>query len=70
MRICGEEVDYGDRLRVTTSYTSPVTMSDSITGVLSVMDVDDDGNETIDIRCGGFDCEIHVRDIVGIEHVE
>ena len=43
-------------------------MSDAITGLQSVMDIDDE-NETIDIRYSGLDCEIIVCDITKVERI-
>ena len=70
MRICGEDIGYGDRVRVTVSHTSAVTGTDSITGPVVDFDVDDDGNDTLDIGYGEFYLSVLVRDIVGIERVE
>jgi hypothetical protein len=57
-----------DRLRAMMNHASPITMSDAITGLQSVKDIDDE-NETIDIRYSGLDREIIVCDITKVERI-
>ncbi len=69
MNVCGVDIGYGDRVRVSVNYVSPITGTDSIAGPVVDFDVDDEGNETVDVGQGGFNLVVLVRDITKVERV-